>query len=261
MAGIPSVLITDYEYSRFLPIVKPNWLITPEIIPDDTLNNKSKNILKYPGIKEDVYVFNFKPDSGIRNELRLNREDLVVTIRPPATTAHYHNRQSEELYKEVISFLIQNPHTRIILLPRDNEQSAFVRNQWPKWCDNDKIIIPDHAVDGLNLIWHSDLMIGGGGTMNREAAALGVPVYSIFRGKIGAIDQYLADRGRLNLLNNVKDIHTKIVLVRRDNSAKKNCTRNNIKDIIVDYIIRIAENILLDHGKKEALNHSNLLSP
>ena len=82
-----------------------------------------------------------------------------------------------------------------------------------------KILIPDHVEDGMNLIWNSDLVISGGGTMNREAAAMRVPVYSIFRGKIGAVDRYLADEGRLVLLESVEDVRTKIVAVRRENSA------------------------------------------
>jgi hypothetical protein len=78
------------------------------------------------------------------------------------------------------------------------------------------MIVPEHVVDGLNLIWHSDLVISGGGTMNREAAALGVPVYSTFRGKIGAVDQYLVKQGRLMLIQNAGDIPTKLVLAPRN---------------------------------------------
>ncbi len=255
---IPSVSISDYEYTKKLPLVCPTWIIVPEVIPDNFIKGKNVNILKYPGIKEDVYAHNFKSDQSIKEKLGIDEKDLVVTIRPPATEAHYHNHQSEELFEEVIDFLGQKRNIRMVLLPRNNKQAAFIRKMWPDMCTNCKIVIPDHVVEGLNLIWHSDLVISGGGTMNREAAALGVPVYSIFRGKIGAIDQYLADSGRLNLLENVKDVRTKIVLVRRDKSAKKNYTETNIKDIIVDYIIQIAENLLLDHGKRKALNHSNL---
>jgi predicted glycosyltransferase len=74
------------------------------------------------------------------------------------------------------------------------------------------MIIPDSAVDGLNLIWHSDLVISGGGTMNREAAALGVPVYSIFRGESGYVDRYLSASGRLTMIGNVEDVRQKIRL-------------------------------------------------
>lgn len=81
-------------------------------------------------------------------------------------------------------------------------------------------MIPDHVENGLNLIWNSDLVVSGGGTMNREAAAMGVPVYSIFRGKIGAVDRYLAEQGRLFLVQSVEEVQTKIKAIRREKSAK-----------------------------------------
>jgi len=120
-------------------------------------------------------------------------------------------------------------------------QESLVRKTWPRQCDNGKIIIPDHVVDGLNLIWHSDLVISGGGTMNREAAALGVPVYSIFRGKIGAVDQYLANSGRLVLLESVKDIYTKIILNKSRRSRKIKRTNRVALHRIVDEIVGIVE--------------------
>ena len=90
-----------------------------------------------------------------------------------------------------------------------------MRQEWREAIAADKIVIPDHVEDGMNLIWNSDLVISGGGTMNREAAAMRVPVYSIFRGKIGAVDQYLAQQGRLILLETAGDVQTKIKAERR----------------------------------------------
>jgi hypothetical protein len=105
-----------------------------------------------------------------------------------------------------------------------------------------KIVIPESVVDGLNLMWFSDLVISGGGTMNREAAALGLPVYSIFRGKIGAVDRYLADQGRLTLLESVEDVWRKIKVVRRQKSDQslKQCSSMAL-ETIVDQIASIAE--------------------
>ncbi|MGI0016700.1 MAG: DUF354 domain-containing protein, partial [Nitrososphaera sp.] len=164
---------------------------------------------------------------------------LVVTIRPPATEAHYHNVKSEELFAAAIDFLGQNQNTRMVLLPRHEKQAAMVRKMWPKWCSSGKIIIPDCVVNGLNLIWHSDLVISGGGTINREAAALGAPAYSIFSGKIGAIDQHLAQWGRLILLKNVTDIRTKIVLRRWQRPATPDHSHRVALDHIVDRVVAI----------------------
>src|SRR5208283_5511531 len=103
---------------------------------------------------------------------------------------------------------------KVILLPRNRSQEISLRSSYPNLFATGKLVIPEHAVDGLNLIWHSDLVISGGGTMNREAAALGVPVYSIFRGEIGAVDRYLAESARLVLLEKVEDLSSKINLRR-----------------------------------------------
>ena len=111
----------------------------------------------------------------------------------------------------------------MIILPRNEKsQKNLIFKTWPIWCEEKKIIVPDQVVDGLNLIWHSDLVISGGGTMNREAAALGVPVYSIFRGVHGAVDKYLAKHGRLVMIENCDDVVTKIQLIKRRREALLN---------------------------------------
>jgi uncharacterized protein len=109
---------------------------------------------------------------------------------------------------------------RIVALPRNDGQARRLREQWPDLFASGTMRIPEHVVDGLNLIWHSDLVISGGGTMNREAAALGVPVYSVFRGHIGAVDRYLSSAGRLVLLESVDDVRTKILPVPRHAEAR-----------------------------------------
>jgi len=101
--------------------------------------------------------------------------------------------------------------------------------------------VPQQIVDGLDLIWYSDLVISGGGTMNREAAALGVPVYSIFRGKIGAVDRHLADTGRLVLLESAEDVHRKLDLVRRRPEAAPNVGGHAALQAVVDNIVGVLQ--------------------
>jgi uncharacterized protein len=139
----------------------------------------------------------------------------VVTARPLADEAHYHNPESDELFAAAIDVLSKEARTKVILLPRNHRQEGVLRSSYGTLFAEGKLIIPEHAVDGLNLIWYSDLVISGGGTMNREAAALGVPVYSVFRGKIGAVDRYLANSGRLVLLESVQDVKTRLLLKSR----------------------------------------------
>ena len=243
LLGIPSVMIFDYEFTQ---LVKPTWVILPEVVPAGAINIDNRRIFKYPGIKEDVYVPAFSPDSVILGELGLNGNELVITIRPPATEAHYHNPQSEVLFNTTIERFGQMDDVRMILLPRSKTQEIDIKSKWPELVSKGRIIIPEHVVDGLNLIWHSDFVISGGGTMNREAAALGVPVYSIFRGKIGAVDKYLEKTGKLILLENTDDINNKISVVKRDPSSRKVGTNHNkTLDSIVSTIISLMNP---DHG-------------
>jgi predicted glycosyltransferase len=216
---IPNLTIGDYEFTANVPSVRPTWLVYPSVVPDAHLKDGGPEILKYPGIKEDVYLGRFKPDPKLKSRLRIPPASLLITIRPPATEAHYHNPEAEVLLKAALDRFVPSPETTIILLPRNKRQEDKLRAEWREAIAANKIVIPDHVEDGMNLIWNSDLVISGGGTMNREAAALQVPVYSIFRGKIGAVDQYLADNGRLVLLTSVEDVQSKIIAVRRQKSA------------------------------------------
>lgn len=236
--GIPSVVIADYEFTQ--TVARPTYVVVPELIPDGSVKGLSKSFFKYPGIKEDVYVPEFVPDPSILEELGIGDGELVVTIRPPATEAHYHNPESELLFEEAINFIGGQGNTRMVILPRNEiKQTAWVKSNWSEWCRSRKIIFPEHVVDGLNLIWHSDLVISGGGTMNREAAALGVPVYSIFRGKIGAVDHYLSENGRLVLLESPDDVRKKISLSR----SRRSGTPENLNRRALDRIVEIIETI------------------
>jgi hypothetical protein len=214
---IPSMLLFDYEHAERIPFVKPALGVAPESIDDPELAKDFRyGVRSYPGLKEDVYAASFRPDPSIMASLGVTDQDILVTIRPPATEAHYHNPEAETLFVDVVELLGATPGVRMVILPRTaGAQREFVYRTWPRWCEEKKIIVPQHALDGLNLIWFSDLVVSGGGTMNREAAALGVPVYSIFRGKLGAVDRYLAREGRLVLIENREDVRSRIRVVKR----------------------------------------------
>ncbi len=238
---IPMVVTFDYEFVEKMQFLQPDWILVPEVIPDSGTGVAKRAIFRYPGLKEDVYVPSFKPDAALKKQLGINENDLLVTVRPPATEAHYHNPESDKLMNAALDFLTKQDEVRVVLLPRNDRQSKTLQKEWGDWIAKGKIIIPTHVMDGLNLIWYSDLVISGGGTMNREAAALGVPVYSIFRGKIGAVDRYLAGNGRLVLLERVEDIYTKIVLERRDHARRDFSAGGTALCRISEAIISIAE--------------------
>ncbi len=241
IVGIPMVVTFDYEFVEKMQFLQPNWILIPEVIPDSGADFPKSGIFRYPGLKEDVYVPKFVPDDSLKNILGIKECDLVVTVRPPATEAHYHNPESDTLLDAALDFLTKQKDVKVILLPRNDRQAATLRKEWGNSIAAGKIVIPTQVMDGLNLVWHSDLVISGGGTMNREAAALGVPVYSIFRGKIGAVDRYLAEQGRLVLLERPEEIYTKIILERRERGRRTIPAGGNALRAISDAIISIAE--------------------
>ncbi len=241
LLGIPSVMMIDYEFSNTTGFLHPNWTFAPDVIPEERVHQKPAHVLRYHGLKEDVYVPRLKPDPTVRNLLEIGQDELIVTVRPPATEAHYHNPEGEQFLVETLQYLLDQPAVRVVMLPRNERQATILRSRWTQAINEARIIIPEHAVDGLNLIWNSDLVISGGGTMNREAAALGVPVFSIFRGRMGAVDRYLAKAGRLTLIEKVEDIRTKIVLERRKPALRGSANQRAVLDCIVDAISSIAE--------------------
>src|SRR5258708_466344 len=250
---IPSFFLGDYEFATGWIFIYPTWHMRPEVIPDGNLPwNPSRN-LKYPGIKEDVYVPRFVPDPSIRSQLGLEEQDVVVTMRPPAREAHYHSPQSDELFEAAVEFLCKRPELKLVVLPRNEEQAMWLRERWPALFSDGKMRIPEKIVDGLNLIWHSDFVISGGGTMNREAASLNVPVYSVFRGKIGAVDQYLSKMRRLTLIEDCEDLQTKILLARKERPSKPQQKHTAALSYIVERIVALAES---QHSLSDPVQHS-----
>jgi predicted glycosyltransferase len=218
--GIPNMRIFDYEYTIELPFLKPALGVAPDSIDDPELASGFRYGLRtYHGLKEDVYTATFQPDVSILSQLGVTATEILVTIRPPASEAHYHNPEAEQLFVEAVNVLGATAGVRMVILPRTASSKGSVQGRWPHWCAERRIIIPEGALDGLNLVWFSDLVVSGGGTMNREAAALGVPVYSIFRGKLGAVDRCLAREGRLVLIEKPEDVRLKLNPVKRARGA------------------------------------------
>src|SRR6266403_3293869 len=251
LCKVQSFFLGDYEFATPWVFIYPTWHMRPEVIPERTLPRSPSRNLKYPGIKEDVYVPRFVPDPSIRSQLGLQQDDIVVTMRPPAREAHYHNPQSDELFEAAVEYLSKKPELKLVALPRNEKQAMWLRERWPDLFSAGKMRIPEKVVDGLNLIWHSDLVISGGGTMNREAASLDVPVYSIFRGKIGAVDQYLSKTGRLALLQSVEDLQTRILPVRRRRPTRPQDSNSAALSRIVEQMVASMESQHVPSGGME----------
>lgn len=247
--GIPSINITDYEHADHRLTIwigsrRKKWMLTPDVVPSDIFvkhGMAADHVLHYPGIKEDVYTPFFTPDPSLMEILGLRPDHTVVTIRPPATEAHYHNPESEKLLIAVFDLIDHHPEVKTVLLPRTHKQEVELRRARPDLFNEGRIVVPKHAIDGLDLIWYSDLVISGGGTMNREAAALGVPVYSLFRGTMGAVDKHLAEEGRLVLLESERDVRQKLKLIPRNKAVASRSLRRGTLDAVVNHIFAILD--------------------
>lgn len=243
LVRIPTVMIMDYEHAQTPLLLRPRWEVVPEALFNENLHCKTKQrIRKYKGIKEDVYAPEFAPDPTLRQQLHLGDDNVIVTVRPPANEAHYHNPESETFFVKFMERVFLTPGVKAVLLPRNKKQETEIRTNWPQWFQDSKVIIPREAVDGLNLLWHSDLVVSGGGTMNREASALGVPVYSIFRGKSGAVDRLLQSQGKMTLIESIEDVQNKILLIPRTrNNRPASGPRPALQEILehVENIVRL----------------------
>lgn len=247
---IPTIVADDYEGSRNIPVGPPRWLLLPDALSDSDppWRVNRLRIRYYRGLKEDVYVPAFKPDPSIVDELGLATCETIVTVRPPADEAHYRNPQSDVLFTELMSRICQTTGIRAVLLPRTHEQGQLLRVTHPSWFSDAKTIIPGRVLDGLNLLWFSDLAVSGGGTMNREAAALGIPAYGIFRGQIGAVDRSLARDGRLTMIHTPEEVWTKIPFRPRDKDGQPD---RNPRPALQDIIGHIEDIIEVECGHSD----------
>jgi predicted glycosyltransferase len=230
---IPVLELYDYEGASVRLFNRLSiFVMTPEAIPFSTLEKLGllkKKHLTYPGLKEDVYASDFKPNDKIITELGLDPTRIIITIRPPSYTAHYRSGESFRLFDGIMKLVGDRNDIQIVMLPRGRAGSADLR----KWIN---VLIPAHAVDGMNLLYHSDLVISGGGTMNREAASLGIPTVTMFKGPMGAVDKWLIDEGKMLVIDNAEEILP--MLRKRDeiNSSSSGTT----KKVIADAILRLS---------------------
>lgn len=245
---IPCVMIMDYEHAKTPMGLRPRWEIVPEALASERLHCKSASRIRtYSGIKEDVYAAEFVPDMTLGEELRALGAEVLVTVRPPADEAHYHNSGSDDLFVRLMQRLIRTPGVKAVLLPRNGRQETALKNRWPEWFEGSTVTIPRHAVDGLSLVWYSDLVVSGGGTMNREAATLGVPVYSIFLGKSGAVDRRLAQEGRLTIIGTAEEVERRIALVPR---RRLGCPAPRVRRALAEIVQHVEEIMRIEGGER-----------
>ncbi|HEX4669443.1 MAG TPA: DUF354 domain-containing protein [Solirubrobacterales bacterium] len=196
---IPSVQMQDYEFAqlqRQISFRLARRVLAPETIPLERLAKlgaKGEKLVRYPGLKEEYYLADFEADPAVLGELGLDREKVLVVVRPPPETSEYHARN--DLYGATIERLAAAPEAQAVVIPRTEEQGAAVRTRGAA-----NLVVPERAIDAQSLIAYADLVVSAGGTMNREAVALGTPVFSTFSGRMGGVDEALIADGRLQVL-------------------------------------------------------------
>jgi predicted glycosyltransferase len=202
---IPSVQMQDYEFAgvqRQVAFRLARRVLVPDSIPVERLRKvgaKERKLFRFPGLKEEYYLAGFEPDPAVLGELGLDREKVLVVVRPPPETSEYHARN--DLYGATIRRLANAEGVQALIVPRTERQAEEVRA-----LGAGNLIVPGRAIDAQSLIAFADLVVSAGGTMNREAVALGTPVYTTFAGRMGGVDEALIAEGRLRVLEDAAEL-------------------------------------------------------
>lgn len=215
LAGTPQVTMFDYEYATAMHHWNGRWarrVLVPDAIPEAALARygmRPPKLVRYPGLKEEYYLADHVLDPTVAAELGLRADRIVAVLRPPPEVTLYHRGRSTELFSDVLARLSDRQlEIDTVVLPRTAEQREALRGT--------AFIVPDRPVDGPTLVQLADLVVSAGGTMNREAVALGVPAFTPFAGRLGAVDRRLIDEGRLHRIERADDV----VLERRERSRR-----------------------------------------
>ena len=220
--GIPSATTHDYEYATLqhhLGDRAATKVVVPEASPVERMARfgvRPPKLLQYPGLKEEYYLHDFEPDPSVLDELLIDRGRTLVVVRTPPDVSLYH-RRSNPFFPKLLGHLGGKSGVQAVVLPRSPEQRDYVRG-----LELPSVIVPDRAVDAQSLIALADLVVSAGGTMNREAAALGVPVYTTYGGRIGGVDEMLIREGRLRPLTDPRALE----LEKRDGDGASRVRRD-----------------------------------
>jgi predicted glycosyltransferase len=214
---IPHANMHDYEYASLQHHIGcrlATRVIFPDAVPPERLARfgvRSRKLFQYPGLKEEYYLSDFEPDEGVLDDLGVDRSRVVVIVRPPPDVSLYH-RKANPLFPELLSRLGSDPGAHAVVLPRTDAQREHVRS-----LGLPSVILPERAPEAQSLVALADLVVSAGGTMNREAVALGTPVFTTFGGRMGGVDEELIRSGRLRPLTDAGALE----LRKRDQSGER----------------------------------------
>ena len=234
MLGIPHVTMFDYEFAKLSHSINVRFstkALVPDAISVEALapyGGTPRKVDRYPGLKEEYYLADFEPDPGVLDRLGLDPAKVIVVLRTPPSMAAYH-RMENPIFDDVLRRIAARDDTQAVVLLRTPDQRAGVEDIGAA-----NLIIPSEVVDAQSLVYYADLVISGGGTLNREAVALGTPAYTVFQGVMGAVDLDLIAQERLHQLESADE------LVFEKKPALGDRVRRDVGDL-VDRIVAVAK--------------------
>ena len=203
---IPAVNMFDYEWATLQHNIgcRPaRRVMTPDTIPPERLRRYGvgeDKLAQFPGLKEEYYLADFEADRTLPGRLGLDMKNVIVVVRPPPDVSLYH-RKSNPLFPQVLTHIGSQEGVQAVVLPRTDAQREYV-----KGLDLPSVVVPERAVDAQSLVALGDLVVSAGGTMNREAVALGTPVYTTYGGRLGGVDEALIREHRLRPLTDPRGL-------------------------------------------------------
>ena len=217
---ITNTTMFDYEWATVqhsLNCRLATRVLIPDAIPAQRVARygaRPPKLVRYPGLKEEYYLSGFKPDESVLDELGIDSSQVVAVVRTAPSYALYLGGSENDLVPRVLQRLI-GEGAQVVVLPRTDEQRQALRRLDPG------LVVPERAVDARSLAALADLVVSAGGTMVREAAVLGTPVWSIFEGRLGAVDELLISEGRVRLLRDPAEL-----VVEKVSERKRRATRD-----------------------------------
>ena len=208
---VPAVNTFDYEWASLQHHIGcrlARRVVVPESIPPERLLRygvTEAGLGRYPGLKEEYYLADFEPDAAVLDRLGVDPGRIVAVLGPPPDVSMY-QPGANLLFPQVLEALGRRDDVHAVVVPRTERQRADIRA-----LGLPSVIVPAQAIDAQSLIALADLVVSAGGTMNREAVALGTPVYSTFSGRLGGVDEQLIAGGRLRPLRDVGDMEVRKV--------------------------------------------------
>jgi hypothetical protein len=239
--NLRSATLMDYEHqpANHLAFRLASRVVVPRTFPDAALRRfgaHARKVRRYDGFKEDVYLAHWQASAvaleNLRRSVGASEREVLVVVRPPARDALYH-RFDNELFDALLEHLLSHDEARIVLLARTDAQ----RREFAARHRNGNVSMPETALDGATLIAAADLVVSAGGTMNREAAALGVPAATVYAGEWAAVDEELVREGRLTRISTRADID-RLRVVRKDAATDARRRNTGVRAQVAEMILQ-----------------------